>query len=67
MMKAIQRFRLECQDQPTDFPCDLIVARNRAEQWLDRAESYGKELDSLQNVSWRESKIQKMRTALLTA
>ena len=66
MMKAIQRFRLECQDQPTDFPCDLIVARNRAEQWLDRAESYGKELDSLQNVSWRESKIKKRRTALLT-
>lgn len=65
MLKAIQRFRLEYQDNPTAYPCNLIVARHRVEQWLNRAEYYGNELDSLQNVSWRKSNIKKMRTAII--
>lgn len=64
LLRTIQRFRLECQDNTTAYPCDLIAARNRAERWLDRAESYGNELDSLQNVNWRKNKIKKMRTAI---
>ncbi len=64
LLEAIQRFRLECPDNHTAYPCGLTAARNRAERWLNRAESYGNELDSLQNVSWRKNHLQKMRTAI---
>ena len=64
MLKAIQRSRLECQGNPTAYPCELKVARKRAIKWLNRAEVYGNELDSLQNVSWRKNKLQKMRTEI---
>ena len=64
LLKAIQRSGVGDHDNPTAYPCSIIVARNRAEQWLNRAENYGNELDSLQNVSHRKNRIKKMRTEI---
>lgn len=66
LLSAIQKSRLECPHNPRAYPCELIAARNRAERWLNRAESYGDELDSLQNVSWRKKRIQKVRATIKT-
>jgi len=64
LLKGIKQVGLECQNNPAAYPCGLTVARNRAERWLSRAESCGNELDSLQNVSWRKTKLQEIRTAI---
>ncbi len=64
LLKAIQQSRSEYLDNPIVYPCELIAARNRAERWLNRAESYGDELDSLQTVSWRKKQIQKIRAEI---
>lgn len=64
LLKAMQRSGSECQDNLTAYPCNIIAAQNHAERWLNRTESYGKELDSLQNVSWRKKYIQKMKAEI---